>query len=238
MPSYPIAEIFHSVQGEGVHTGTPMLFIRLAGCNVGEYLPVDRPPIYTRHDLPLLTDGTHSACTAVSGERFLCDTDYHRTLQQTPAELVLQLAGEEHVCITGGEPFLHDLGPLLQILQRQGVMSHIETSGTKPIAIAHETVDRSGVWVTCAPKRGLLPGVLEDVDEVKYLVGKDTSSQTVETFLATVPASLLLRERVFLSPINGVEVCNVDSLDNCLRLLRQFPKLRLSAQLHKYIQVR
>ena len=29
-----INEIFYSIQGEGFHTGTPMVFIRMAGCNL------------------------------------------------------------------------------------------------------------------------------------------------------------------------------------------------------------
>ena len=32
--SYPIVEIFNSVQGEGYHTGTPSIFIRFGGCNL------------------------------------------------------------------------------------------------------------------------------------------------------------------------------------------------------------
>ena len=33
-PTYPIVEIFNSVQGEGHHTGTPSIFIRFGGCNL------------------------------------------------------------------------------------------------------------------------------------------------------------------------------------------------------------
>lgn len=31
---YPVIEIFSSIQGEGIHTGRPVTFIRLAGCNL------------------------------------------------------------------------------------------------------------------------------------------------------------------------------------------------------------
>ncbi|MCH2543374.1 MAG: 7-carboxy-7-deazaguanine synthase QueE, partial [Candidatus Atelocyanobacterium sp. ALOHA_A2.5_9] len=35
LTTYPIAETFHSIQGEGAWTGVSAFFIRLAGCNVG-----------------------------------------------------------------------------------------------------------------------------------------------------------------------------------------------------------
>ena len=34
MSSYPIVEIFHSVQGEAFHTGVPHVFIRFGNCNL------------------------------------------------------------------------------------------------------------------------------------------------------------------------------------------------------------
>ena len=34
MPTFPIVEIFHSVQGEGFHTGMPHVFIRFGNCNL------------------------------------------------------------------------------------------------------------------------------------------------------------------------------------------------------------
>ncbi|MEC9393466.1 MAG: 7-carboxy-7-deazaguanine synthase QueE, partial [Candidatus Thermoplasmatota archaeon] len=34
MQTYPIVEIFHSVQGEAFHTGMPHVFIRFGNCNL------------------------------------------------------------------------------------------------------------------------------------------------------------------------------------------------------------
>ena len=35
MQSYPVMELFYSLQGEGYHQGKAAFFIRLAGCDVG-----------------------------------------------------------------------------------------------------------------------------------------------------------------------------------------------------------
>ena len=257
--TYPIAEYFHSIQGEGFHTGVPMLFLRLAGCNVGRYeMPEPKThPIHQHADLPLIESKKHSFCTTFAGQAFLCDTDYHKVDSKSENELVALLEGERHVCVTGGEPFLHNLTPLVLAMQEAGVVVHIETSGTLPLVFPPDTdvrvpkdqpfetdltpetlgcagiIKRHMLWITCSPKAGYLPEVLADVNEIKILVGPRFIQSWLEKFLEQVPVQLM--DRVYLSPINGVEKASNDSLDICLHLLRVLPSLKLSAQLHKYI---
>ena len=40
--TYAIREVFWTLQGEGVHAGTPAVFVRFAGCNVWSGIEADR----------------------------------------------------------------------------------------------------------------------------------------------------------------------------------------------------
>ncbi|WP_415791602.1 organic radical-activating protein [Deinococcus saxicola] len=70
------------------------------------------------------------------------------------------------VVITGGEPILFDLGPLVDLLHGLRRRVHIETSGIAPLRGA---VD----WVTLSPKpfgQWPTPAVVAHADEVKIIV--------------------------------------------------------------------
>ncbi|MEL6331986.1 MAG: 7-carboxy-7-deazaguanine synthase QueE [Cyanobacteria bacterium J06626_26] len=103
----PIVETFHSVQGEGLWTGTSAFFIRLAGCDVGCPWCDTKISWSTRsHVQVAITDLVHQA----------------------------QLAQPFMVVITGGEPLMHDLSPLTQTLKQAGLRLHLETSGAHPLS--------------------------------------------------------------------------------------------------------
>ncbi len=101
---YPVCEQFVSLQGEGPSSGRKSYFIRLAGCNL--------------------------SCA-------FCDTAYARTVESAShldvAAILHTIPRKMPVVITGGEPMLYDLEPLLRgIYAREGreAIIEIETNGT------------------------------------------------------------------------------------------------------------
>ena len=102
----PLMELFHTLQGEGFHTGKPAVFIRLAGCDVGcvwcdvkESWSPESHPIIPENDI---------------------------------INKVLSFRTKFAV-ITGGEPSLHNLNNLVNELQKNKVYTAIETAGTNKI---------------------------------------------------------------------------------------------------------
>jgi organic radical activating enzyme len=121
--TYPIAETFHSLQGEGAWAGTSAFFIRLAGCDVGcVWCDVKESWDAEKHPLQ-------------SVERL--------------TESVIQ-SGAPICVITGGEPTMHNLSELTQLLQAQGIRTHLETSGTQPLTGEWD-------WITFSPKKFKAP---------------------------------------------------------------------------------
>lgn len=106
----PIVETFHSLQGEGLHTGRSAFFIRLGGCTVGcSWCDTKQSwPAGVHPERSLSSLGQEAAAAAAAGAAF--------------------------VVITGGEPLHHDLTPLCQVLAAAERPLHLETSGVDPLS--------------------------------------------------------------------------------------------------------
>lgn len=209
---YKIAEKFKSVQGEGVFTGTPMAFIRFVGCSVGKKI--------CQH----------------------CDTDFEKMLAWRGGgvykawELMLWAQPYEHVCLTGGEPLDQHITPLLQ--DGHDRMFHVETSGTK--MLLEEFALRPGIrkrlWICVSPKPGYLEAMIDDADEVKVIV-PGLGSGDGWPGLAEALTWARKGKTVFLQPRNGKMDIDQSNLMFVQDILRDYPELRLSVQLHKILKV-
>ncbi len=107
MQSYPVMELFYSLQGEGYHQGKAAFFIRLAGCDVG-CVWCDVKDSWDASKHPVLTV-----------EEIVASAAAH------PSRIAI---------VTGGEPLLHQLEPLTTALKTAGFQTHIETSGSSPMS--------------------------------------------------------------------------------------------------------
>ena len=235
----PIAEVFHSLQGEGQWAGTPMLFIRLAGCSVGKTQEAENvlklqslPSGSAGPTLPILSSGKEAwLCHTYDGRPFWCDTDFNKKLDATP-EWLLSDCWEKHVCLTGGEPLIHadKLNPLLDLAHEQGKIVHIETSGTIqwPYTLPYPL---NPVWLTIAPKVGYKVPMIERADEIKLLVDKDFKS-------SQIPLCIQKHRNVYLQPVNFELEVDRENLELCLGMFKLFPGWKLSVQLHKFLNVR
>lgn len=99
-----LAEIFYSVQGEGTWTGTPAVFVRLAGCNL-----------------------SCSFCDTDYALRFLA------SVGEVVARVRAAGGSCPMVILTGGEPLAQAETPaLIDALRADGRRVHIESNGTMP----------------------------------------------------------------------------------------------------------
>ena len=230
---YPIAETFDSLQGEGGHAGVRMHFIRFAGCNVGVYTKPEA--LLTEHPvLAILRDQNpaHSVCTSALGTSFLCDTNYKMT-ERVSAENLLAGVKAYHICLTGGEPLMHDLMPLLLLAADAGLMVHIETSGTLPIP-------KEVGWrcnIVCSPKAGFLPGNIRHIDEWKFVVDASLPPDaTVAKIDAVIQNSSV---PVYLQGLNANETLDLETSRYAIDIiLSRRPGWRLTFQSHKLFNLR
>jgi organic radical activating enzyme len=97
-----LSEIFYSIQGEGTWTGTPAVFVRLAGCNLA-----------------------CDFCDTDYSIKWLADVD-------DVVASVREAGGDcPMVILTGGEPLAQTETPaLIEALRRDGRRVHIESNGT------------------------------------------------------------------------------------------------------------
>lgn len=236
---YALAEQFTSPQGEGVHTGVMMHFIRLAGCTVGK--PFSKVEREHMEPFPIYTE----KCTLYDGRNFKCDTDYRVHSRENAASIAQGLNWEATttVCISGGEPLAFDLNPLIIELKKAEpyVRIHVETSGTIPLdKVPYALIN----WLTVSPKKGFIDEyAIWAAHEAKLLVDEDFD-------IAAIPASIIERVansamedsrvpfRVYLQPVNGEYHVEMSNMKRCLKLQQKYPFFSISIQAHKIWNVR
>ncbi len=191
-------EDFYTLQGEGAYQGHAAYFIRLGGCDVG--------------------------CV-------WCDVKESWPIDAHPKQSVNDLAkkvknaGSPIAVITGGEPAMHDLSFLTEILKEKKIRTHIETSGAYPL-----TGDWD--WVCLSPKKFKAPhsSVYSNAHELKIIVFNKSDFAWAEQEAAKVSKDC----KLFLQPEWSREK---EMLPLIIDYVKCHPQWRISLQVHKYMNI-
>jgi organic radical activating enzyme len=134
-------------------------------------------------------------------------------------------SGAPFAVVTGGEPLLHDLGPLTQQLKEAGMDVHIETSGSSPLTGSLD-------WITLSPKRFKEPleGIYPHVDELKVVVLTNKDLEWAEENAARCSDDT----RLLLQP----EWSRESSRELIVNYVKEHPEWGISIQTHKHLGVR
>jgi len=224
LASLQVLEIFDSLQGEGYWVGTPMTFVRLAGCNAL---------------------GLGLGCVA------WCDTAQSwdpRAGEEADLQAVLSQVRLPRLCLTGGEPLLQPEGvaELLAAAATWGIRVHLETNGTlDPRGVVGEE-DEDGchfTWTAVSPKPPnyfIAPGWSGMIDELKLVADDVLDAARAERLAAEHPGA-----SVFIQPESGggsgderVAAAEHRALERAMQLVMDHPAWRLSLQTHKILGIR
>ncbi len=204
---YPINEIFYSIQGEGFHAGKPAVFIRMAGCNLN--------------------------CP-------WCDTDHSELMALTVQDIIslmlkdVPLTGQPLAVITGGEPTMQDLRPLLEKIEvASNFPVHVETNGYYPESTRQLRAEGLIDWLTMSPKF-ISANILETMsiaDEVKVVYENEKQMMQYDGILQPHMARHFEQQTAFVQP------CSED-FEPAVEFVKKNSQWRLSVQTQKILKIR
>ena len=205
---YAVKELFLTLQGEGVQSGSRAVFLRFAGCNLWSGREQDRAA---------------AQCT-------FCDTDFvgtdgpgggKFTDSETLVDAVERTWGESGeqrlVVITGGEPMLQVDPDLVDALHRRGFRIAVETNGT--IAAA-EGID----WICVSPKAGT---------DVVQRRGNELKLVWPQEGIDPAELERWDFDHFLVQPMDCPD--RDSSVEAAIRLAMERPRWRLSLQAHKVV---
>ncbi len=216
-----IAEIFHSIQGEGLLAGVPSVFVRTSGCNLRCHW-CDTPYASWKPEGP----------------------------EMSVEEIQKKVLGWNcrHVVLTGGEPMITpDLPALAASLKKAGKHITIETAATVvPAGIACDLASlspklsnstpppaRDPAWAKKHEATRLQPSVISDwirnyAFQLKFVVSTERDISEIKNLLSLLPPApfhqiLLMPEGIDFQNLAEkagwlVEVCKREGFRFCPRL--------------------
>ncbi len=207
-----VNEIFPSLQGEGVYTGIPTVFVRLQGCNL--------------------------ACTWCDTKYAWGNTGKRWEIEDIAdkcADLAKGASYEKWICITGGEPLFQpdsELHALVVKLNYYGFKTEIETNGTYPKPKWWRLVDSWVADLKC-PSSGFESDVAEwmdtrEQDQVKLVL---QGIDDLEYARLIIRSNTMVKPTILVSPVWD----SIGWMQEVWSFCVEERKVRLSIQIHKVV---
>ena len=194
--SYQVMEHFGTLQGEGYYTGRSAYFIRLSGCDVG-----------------CIWCDVKESWDVGAGKAY------------SLKEIKVLSEGFDFIVLTGGEPAMHDLRALTDMLHKEQKYISLETSGCYEL---NGAVD----WYTFSPKKFKKPHpeAYQKADELKVVIYHPSDLAWAEEHAKQVNDQCLL----YVQP----EWSKKDQLqEQIIDFITRNPRWRLSLQTHKFLNI-
>jgi 7-carboxy-7-deazaguanine synthase len=204
--TYVLQEHFYSTQGEGVHAGRAAYFLRLMGCD----------------------QKCHFCDSAGTWHPAWKPPHVLRHSAEEAADLIDAPKGA-FVVITGGEPTLYDLVPLVEAVHARGFKVHLETAG-------HRFIRGPLNWITLSPKLFATPPIWSSwmhADEIKLIC--ETPEQLARDVETILDAPIKLHAPIWLHP-EWSRRNEPLVLRAIIEAVKANPRLRAGYQLHKLFQ--
>jgi 7-carboxy-7-deazaguanine synthase len=153
-----IAEIFPSIQGEGLRQGEATIFIRLSGCNL-----------------------RCSFCDT----KYAWEKGQQYSVAQVLEEVrrIRKSFPAQWVCLTGGEPLFQDIDALTRALKKEGLKIQVETNAT-----IYRTLPIDWYSISPKPDRyDYRPEYIDKAKEVKIIVTKNLDLEAIRRLRKRFP---------------------------------------------------
>jgi 7-carboxy-7-deazaguanine synthase len=156
---------------------------------------------------------------------FCDDLDHKKGYKEYSYNELLQKISKypsKHLIITGGEPSIYELNPFIEVLQDNDYFVAIETNGFK-----FENVQKAD-WITYSPKNWdeIKPN---GFSEIKFVVNSSSKVQKILEFQTD--------KQIYIQPQNNMDTTDMGNMKFCIELVQNNPKLKLSPQLHKLLEI-
>ena len=175
-------------------------------------------------------EGPFSGCAAVFVRMATCtmccpwcDTKYAQKVNflMTEKQILKEIKKypSKLVILTGGEPCEQNIIPLAKLLKEKKYQVHLETNGS--VDIDRKYFD----FIAVSPKKYVAKEMLKKADIIKLVIDGKTPLKEILKYK---------KYNLYLQPNSAKK----ENTEKCVQIVKKYPKMRLSVQMHKLIKIK